>query len=157
MAFNKSLQRYCEEDGDVGGDGSGALEKNISSKWLSCESTETTRTRTFQTFMLQKLAPGKSFDHIKDVEVKKLVAKEFGRVARKLNEKRKEVSEMQDAEAKPIKLSKRSGHSYPQRRPMETRKWKRRIRYEKYRLNSCSNSAERRRTQANARNDHSLF
>ena len=102
MAFNKLLQRYCEEDGDVGGDGSGALEKNISSKWLSCESTETTRTRTSQTFMLQKLAPGKSFDHIEDVEVKKLVIKEFGRVAKKLNEKRKEVSEMHVAEAKPI-------------------------------------------------------
>jgi hypothetical protein len=43
---------------------------------------------------------------------------------------------------------------YPQRRQVETMKWKRRIRYQTYRLNSCSNSAERRRTQANARNDH---
>jgi len=56
----------------------------------------------FNKRLLQKVAPGKSFDHIKDVEVKKLIVKEFGRVARKLNEKRKEVSEMQVAEATPI-------------------------------------------------------
>ena len=34
--------------------------------------------------------------------------------------------------------SKRSGQRYPQRRPVETMKWKRRIRYQKYRQNSCN-------------------
>jgi hypothetical protein len=56
----------------------------------------------FNKRLLQKVAPEKSFNHIKDDEVKKLIVKEFGRVASKLNEKRKEASEMQVAEAKPF-------------------------------------------------------
>ena len=56
----------------------------------------------FNQRLLQKVAPGKSFDRIEDAEVKKLIAKEFARVASKLNEKRKEAGEMQVAEAKPF-------------------------------------------------------
>jgi hypothetical protein len=56
----------------------------------------------FNKRLLQKVAPGKSFDRIEDVEVKKLIAKEFERVARKLNEKRTEVREVQVDEAKSI-------------------------------------------------------
>jgi len=56
----------------------------------------------FNKRLLQKVAPEKSFNHIKDDEVKKPIVKEFGRVASKLNEKRKEASEMQVAEAKPF-------------------------------------------------------
>ena len=37
---------------------------------------------------------------------------------------------------------------------METIKWKWRIRYQTYTLNSCTNSADRHRTQANARINH---
>ena len=56
----------------------------------------------FNKRLLQKVAPGKSFDRIEDVEVKKLITKEFERVARKLNEKRTEVREVQVDEAKSI-------------------------------------------------------
>ena len=57
----------------------------------------------FNQRLLQKVAPGKSFDRIEDAEVKKLIAKEFARVARKLKEKRAEISETpQVDEAKSI-------------------------------------------------------
>ena len=57
----------------------------------------------FNQRLLQKVAPGKSSDRIEDAEVKKLIAKEFARVARKLKEKRAEISETpQVDEAKSI-------------------------------------------------------
>ncbi len=40
---------------------------------------------------------------------------------------------------------------------VETMRWKRRIRYQKYRLNSCNNSAERRRTQANGEHSSAVL
>ena len=111
----------------------------------------------FNQRLLQKVAPGKSFDRIEDAEVKKLIAKEFARVASKLNGETQRSGRDASRRGEAVfTTNSRRGvatviHNAGQ---VETMKWKRRIRYQKYRLNSCNNSAERRRTHANARNDH---